>query len=92
VRSFARLGRKVAVGVVGTLVIAVGVVMIVLPGPASLIIPAGLAILATEFSWAQRLREHLRVRLAAFAQRLGTVLTVPRHDSPRSDNPQRVRQ
>jgi uncharacterized protein (TIGR02611 family) len=92
VRSFARLGRKVAVGVVGSLVVAVGVVMIVLPGPASLIIPAGLAILATEFSWARRLREHLRVRLVALGQRLGNALPVPRHDGGRSDtHPHRVR-
>ena len=91
-RSFARLGRKVAVGVIGSLVIAVGVVMIVLPGPSSLIIPAGLAILATEFSWARRLREHLRVRLVAFAQRLGNALPLPRHDSGRSETgPHRVR-
>lgn len=34
--------------------LAAGVAMIVLPGPALLVIPAGLAILATEFPWAKR--------------------------------------
>lgn len=31
-----------------------GVAMLVLPGPAFIVIPMGLAILATEFEWAQR--------------------------------------
>src|SRR5678816_2773091 len=38
----------------GITVVAVGVAMIVLPGPAFIMIPLGLAILATEFSWARR--------------------------------------
>lgn len=46
--------KKVAIGIVGGLVVAVGVAMIVLPGPAFIVIPAGLAILASEFEWAQR--------------------------------------
>jgi uncharacterized protein (TIGR02611 family) len=50
-----RAARKVAVLVVGGTVLAVGVALIVLPGPAFLVIPAGLAILATEFLWARRL-------------------------------------
>jgi len=46
--------RKIFVGVVGGTVLLIGVAMIFLPGPAFLIIPAGLAILATEFIWAER--------------------------------------
>lgn len=34
--------------------LAVGVVMLVLPGPAIIFIPLGLAILATEFRWAKQ--------------------------------------
>ncbi|MGZ4476564.1 MAG: PGPGW domain-containing protein [Nocardioides sp.] len=45
---------KIVVAVVGTLVTLVGVVMIVTPGPAFVLIPLGLAILATEFEFAQR--------------------------------------
>ena len=33
----------------------VGFALLVLPGPAFLVIPAGLAILATEFIWAERI-------------------------------------
>ena len=47
--------RKAVVLVVGGTVILAGVAMMVLPGPAIVVIPAGLAILATEFVWAQRL-------------------------------------
>ena len=43
---------KIGVLVVGTLVLAAGIVMIVFPGPGILGIVAGLAILATEFAWA----------------------------------------
>jgi hypothetical protein len=35
-------------------VLALGIALIVLPGPAFLVIPAGLAILAIEFAWARR--------------------------------------
>lgn len=56
--------RKVAVGVVGVAVLVVGVALIVLPGPAFLVIPAGLAILATEFLWARRLLRYAKDRAA----------------------------
>lgn len=52
--------RRVAVAFVGGTVVAVGVAMLVLPGPAVLVIPAGLAILATEFHWAGRLLHRVR--------------------------------
>lgn len=49
--------KKVVVGLVGMLVLAIGVALLVLPGPAFLVIPAGLAILATEFEWAERWKQ-----------------------------------
>ena len=53
-------GRKVAVGVVGVTVLSLGIALIVLPGPAFIVIPAGLAILAIEFAWARRWLEQAR--------------------------------
>jgi len=47
--------RKIIVGVVGFTVLFIGVILIVTPGPALIVIPAGLAILATEFVWAKNL-------------------------------------
>lgn len=46
--------RKLFVGVVGTTVLLIGLLMVVLPGPAVVVIPLGLAILSTEFLWARR--------------------------------------
>jgi tellurite resistance protein TerC len=49
-----RLARRIGIGVVGSLVLGVGVVMLVMPGPAFVVIPMGLGILALEFEWARR--------------------------------------
>lgn len=46
--------RRVIVAIIGFTVLLIGVAMIVLPGPAVVVIPLGLAILATEFVWARR--------------------------------------
>lgn len=46
--------RRIAVAVVGSTVLAIGVALIVLPGPAFVVIPLGLAILSVEFAWARR--------------------------------------
>ncbi len=51
--SAIRLLRRIAIAVVGGTVLLFGVVLIVLPGPAILVIPLGLAILALEFAWAR---------------------------------------
>jgi tellurite resistance protein TerC len=49
-----RWARRIAVAVVGGTVLAIGVALIVLPGPAMVVIPVGLAILGAEFAWARR--------------------------------------
>ena len=48
-----RMAKRIAIGIVGGSVLLVGVCMIVLPGPAFVVIPAGLAILSVEFAWAR---------------------------------------
>lgn len=53
-RVTARLVRRVAVAVIGGTVLALGLVLVVTPGPAFVVIPIGLAILALEFAWARR--------------------------------------
>lgn len=54
--------RRIAIALVGFSVLCVGVAMIVLPGPALLVIPAGLGILALEFAWAKRWLEEVKTR------------------------------
>ena len=47
--------RKLIVAVIGSTVVLFGLALIVLPGPAVVVVPLGLALLATEFAWARRL-------------------------------------
>lgn len=46
--------RKAMVLITGGGLLVIGIALLVLPGPAFVVIPAGLAILATEFEWARR--------------------------------------
>jgi tellurite resistance protein TerC len=62
--------RRVIVAVIGFTVLLIGVAMIVLPGPAIIVIPLGLAILATEFLWAKRLLSKSRSYFDQQKQRL----------------------
>lgn len=49
--------------VIGGTVLLIGIAMIVLPGPAMVVIPAGLAILSIEFVWARRLIARAKIVL-----------------------------
>ncbi|MFJ6213645.1 TIGR02611 family protein [Streptomyces sp. NPDC092296] len=63
------LAWRIGIMVVGCAVIAGGVLLLPLPGPGWAIIFAGLAILATEFAWAQRLLHWTRAKLTEYARR-----------------------
>lgn len=52
--------RRVIVSVIGATVLLIGVALLVLPGPAFIVIPVGLAILATEYAWARRWLKKVR--------------------------------
>ena len=60
--------KRFLVGAAGGTVLAVGFAMMVLPGPAIVVIPLGLAILAVEFAWAKRWLEKVK-RIALKAKR-----------------------
>lgn len=53
-RWIARNTRRLLVTLAGFAVVGAGLAMLVLPGPGVLIVIVGLAILATEFAWAER--------------------------------------
>lgn len=55
-----RTARRAVVLVIGGTVLALGVALLVLPGPAFVVIPTGLAILALEFGWARHWLRRLR--------------------------------
>ena len=65
-----RAGRKIVVGVVGATVLLVGVALLVLPGPAIVVIPVGLGILALEFAWARRWLKRLHEQSSRALDRL----------------------
>ena len=59
-----RFAKRIVVAVVGGTVTLIGIALIVLPGPAFIIIPIGLSILATEFVWAKRFLQRARQMVA----------------------------
>lgn len=70
-RPTLRRTYRMGVAVLGTLVLALGVVAIPYPGPGWLIVFAGLAILASEFAWAQRVLRFARGKYDAWTDWLG---------------------
>lgn len=57
--------KKLIILFVGSSVILIGAAMLILPGPAFIVIPLGLAILGTEFAWAKRVLNRLRDRVSS---------------------------
>ncbi len=55
--------KRMIVIVIGFTILFAGIAMIVLPGPAFIVIPIGLALLATEFIWARRLLKAIKARV-----------------------------
>ena len=53
--------RKVILAVIGTTVVLIGIALLILPGPAFIVIPIGLAVLASEFIWARRVVKRGRI-------------------------------
>ncbi len=62
--------KKIIVAVIGFTILIIGVFMIVLPGPAFIVIPLGLAILATEFVWAKKWLDKVKQKISEQKQKL----------------------
>jgi tellurite resistance protein TerC len=65
--------KKIVIAIMGGTVLLIGVIMIVAPGPAIIVIPLGLAILATEFAWARHYKEKLEQKWAQLRRRKNVV-------------------
>lgn len=52
--------KRVAIAIVGGCIVLLGIVMIPYPGPGWVVVFTGLAVLSTEFDWAQRLLDRAR--------------------------------
>jgi len=63
-RTGTRTARRLLVALTGGAIVAIGLLLIVTPGPALLVIPAGLGVLALEFDaprrWGRRLAAWIR--------------------------------
>ena len=62
--------KRMIILVVGLTILIIGVAMIVLPGPAIIVIPIALAILATEFVWAKIILQRTKERLRLIKRRI----------------------
>ena len=77
-RSMSRPMRVLMAATGGTTLIVAGVVMLVLPGPGLLVIAMGVALLATEFAWAQHLMHHGRRHARRIAAKAKSSVRRPR--------------
>lgn len=62
--------RRLVVAVIGGSVVLIGIAMIVLPGPAILVVPLGLGILGLEFAWARIWLRKLRATATSVVNRV----------------------
>lgn len=69
-QAFPKPIRKLLAASVGVVTLAVGVALLVLPGPGIAVVLLGLAILATEFTWARRSMHHVKRHGSRVTQRV----------------------
>lgn len=58
--------KRIAIGIIGGLLLVVGIIAIPYPGPGWLIVFTALAILSTEFTWAQRVLDFAKGKYDAW--------------------------
>jgi uncharacterized protein (TIGR02611 family) len=68
VRFIGRSGKRIAVTIAGFTVLLAGLIMMVTPGPGILGIIAGLAILATEYAWAEHMLDKAKQKAGQAAK------------------------
>lgn len=67
--NLVRLLRRIALTIVGTVILAVGVVLLVAPGPGLLVILLALIVFAVEYEWARRRLVTVRDRARSAAEK-----------------------
>lgn len=80
-----KAARRIVIGIVGATVLLIGVVMIVFPGPAFVVIPLGLAILSLEFAWARNWLRKVRETISDRTSRSQAEKAEARRDWRRGD-------
>lgn len=64
--------KRLAVGVVGCVLLLVGVALLVLPGPGFVLIAGALALLATQFEWAKRPLDYAKDKASVGIEEVAT--------------------
>ncbi len=82
-----RQARKAVILLLGSSVLLIGLAMILLPGPAFLVIPLGLSILAVEFAWARRWLIKIKIKIADGQKKVGNVFGRDRGPEPKQKTP-----
>jgi tellurite resistance protein TerC len=75
--------RRAVILVLGSSVLLIGVAMILLPGPAIIVIPLGLSILAVEFAWARRWLRQIKMKIADGQEMVGNIIGHGRRPGPK---------
>ena len=60
--------KRLIIAVIGFTVLLIGMAMIVLPGPAIIVVPVGLAILAGEFAWARNVLKKIKTKIQKISE------------------------
>jgi len=66
--------RRLAIFLIGISIVLIGCILFFTPGPAIVVIPIGLAILATEFIWAKKLLKKFKEKTSEFSKSAKNVL------------------
>ena len=82
-----RQARRVVILTGGSSVLILGVVMLVTPGPAIVVIPLGLSILAIEFAWARRWLKQVKTSAAGVAGKARGPGSAPEGEETMGEDP-----
>jgi tellurite resistance protein TerC len=82
-----KVAKRIVIGVVGGTVLALGVVMMVTPGPGIAGIIAGLGILAIEFTWARIWLKKIKNRAQDMARQVPPKSAQAKNAAPRDGPP-----
>jgi uncharacterized protein (TIGR02611 family) len=87
-----RMAKRIAIGIVGGSVLIVGICMIVLPGPAFVVIPVGLGILGIEFAWARSWLKKAKSKAEELARNFTQKNGAEKDATPKSGSPKEERE
>jgi tellurite resistance protein TerC len=79
-----RWARRIVVAVIGGTILVMGIAMVVLPGPAILVIPIGLGVLGLEFAFARHWLRKLRSTASNVVNRVRRQPKAPAEPPPQA--------